>query len=437
MYLIFHKIKLTKKDEKGKIILGDIMRNSKDKNNRKSMITLKSLITFLTIIIILLYMVIFYNYYFVRNKVFARETSSKPEEDIIISEAEKVNIDNILEENKKQNKEEYTTEEVELEYITKYKNNASLPKGTIQVVQEGRQGKQQITKKVVYENDELVSEEQVTCKVTKAAVNKIVEIGTGGYVSNYKVKVGDKLYVTSDRLSVMVEPNENSQKVATLSKGNELKVLEMSGDWYKISSSGTIGYVKSECTTYIDSSVKKEEQTNGGGNKNKAQLLSNLSFNMTLNKPSGLSLEQFKKVLSDDKDKNKIFENNAEYFYYIEKQYNINGIFVAAVGIHESAWGTSKIARDKNNLFGYGAYDSNPYNGAYSFSNYSESIDLISRVFVKYYLNPKGTNIYGGEKALGTYYNGSTLSGVNTKYATDKNWANGVYTHMKYLYNKL
>lgn len=126
------------------------MRDAKDKNNRRSRITLKGVITFFAAIIILLYIVIFYNYYFVRNKVFARETSSKPEEDIIISEAEKVNIDNILEKNKKQNKEEYTTEEVELEYITKYKNNASLPKGTIQVVQEGRQGKQQITKKVVY-----------------------------------------------------------------------------------------------------------------------------------------------------------------------------------------------------------------------------------------------------------------------------------------------
>ena len=103
---------------------------------------------------------------------------------------------------------------------------------------------------------------------------------------------------------------------------------------------------------------------------------------MALNKPSGLSLEQFKKVLNDSKDTNKIFANNAEYFYYIEKQYNINGVFVAAVGIHESAWGTSKIAIEKKNLFGYGAYDSNPYNGAYNFSNYSECIDLISRVFV-------------------------------------------------------
>ncbi len=36
---------------------------------------------------------------------------------------------------------------------------------------------------------------------------------------------------------------------------------------------------------------------------------------MALNKPSGLSLEQFKKkVLNDSKDTNKIFANNAEYF---------------------------------------------------------------------------------------------------------------------------
>ena len=198
------------------------------------------------------------------------------------------------------------------------------------------------------------------------------------------------------------------------------------------------GWIKSECTTYINLKSNKEEQyKNQISEKTKQQLLSGLGFNMQLNKPSGLTLEQFKKVLSDSKDINKIFSDNAEYFYYIEKQYNINGIFVAAVGIHESAWGTSKIALQKNNLFGYGAYDSSPYNSAYTYNDYSQSIDLIARVFVKYYLNPKGTSIYGGETALGTYYNGPTLTGVNTRYATDKNWANAVFLHMKYLYNKL
>ena len=44
---------------------------------------------------------------------------------------------------------------------------------------------------------------------------------------------------------------------------------------------------------------------------------------------------------------------------------------------------------------------------------------------------------YGGEKAVGSYYNGATLKGINTKYASDKNWANAVFSHMQYLYNKL
>ena len=159
---------------------------------------------------------------------------------------------------------------------------------------------------------------------------------------------------------------------------------------------------------------------------------------MNLNTPSGLTLEQFRKILSNnDKDKNRIFQNNAEYFYYIEKQYNINGVFVAALGIHESGWGTSAICLNKRNLFGYGAYDRNPYDSAYSYNNYSESIDLIARVLVKYYLNPSGTSIYDGQVASGTYYNGATLIGVNTKYATDKNWANSIYNWMKILYNNL
>ena len=238
-------------------------------------------------------------------------------------------------------------------------------------------------------------------------------------------------------LAIWSEPSEDSRKITTLKQNDEIKVLEIIQNWYKISYGNTKGWVKSECTIYINPNASEEQKQTTSETKTKEQLLATLNINMQLNKPSGLTLEQFKKVLSDEKDKNKIFANNAEYFYYIEKQYNINGIFVAAVGIHESAWGTSKIALQKNNLFGYGAYDSNPYNGAYEFSNYSESIDLLARVFVKYYINPSGTSIYGGEKAVGTYYNGATLSGVNTKYASDKNWANAVFSHMKYLYNKL
>ena len=157
---------------------------------------------------------------------------------------------------------------------------------------------------------------------------------------------------------------------------------------------------------------------------------------MSLNKPSGLTLEQFEKIFkNEEKDKNCVFKDNAKYFYYIEQSYGINGVFVAAIGIHESAWGTSKIATNKMNLFGYGAYDMSAY--SYEYNGYAAGIDMIARVLVKNYLNPKGTSIYNGEVATGKYYNGNNLAGVNKKYATDINWANSVYKWMKYLYNKL
>ena len=428
-------------------MIGDNMKSKeKKKKNVKIPITIKNIIYLLITTLFIVYSFIFYNLYF-SKEVYATEEKDKGEE-TKISNAEEVNLDEIISKNTNDGqREEYEVKEEVLEYITKYRTNNDIPKGMIQVVQEGREGTQELTIKKTFKDKELINEEQVNQKIIKASINKIVEIGGGSGTSVYKVKVGDKLYVTSDRLSVMVEPNENSQKVATLSKNDELILKEISGAWYKIESGSARGYVKAECTTYLNPNQKAEEEkiTIGQGTtnidttstKSASELKSSLSFNMVLNKPSGLSLEQFKKVLNDSKDKNNIFANNAEYFYYIEKQYNINGIFVAGVAIHESGWGTSKISLEKKNLFGYGAYDSNPYNSAYDFSDYSESIDLLARVFVKYYLNPKGTSIYDGEVAKGTYYNGNTLAGVNKRYATDKNWANSVYKHMQYLYNKL
>lgn len=379
-------------------------------------------------------------YYIYFTKIVSYASNNENFEKIKISNAKIVDVYDFIiknNHNKDVTKEEIVEEEEELEYITKYENNSSLPKGTIQITQEGRNGKQKVYIRKTYNNDEVINEEQIKSTITKSAVNKIVEIGTAGYSSNYKVKVGDTLYVTSDRLSVMLENSEESQKVGTILKNTEVKLLQIGDYFYQINGGGVIGWVNKDSLTYINPNLSSVEIEENYGGMTKSQALKKLSSDMNLNIPSGLSLEQFKKVLNDPKDKNKILYNNAEYFYYAEKQYNINGIFVAAVAIHESNWGTSKIANNKNNLFGYGAYDSSPYNSAYSFTDYSESIDLISRVFVKYYLNPTGTKIYNGEIANGKYYNGNTLSAVNKKYATDKNWANSVYNHIKYLYNKL
>lgn len=345
------------------------------------------------------------------------------------------NIFEIINNNSKNiKKEEILKEEEDLEFTTVYKNNNKLPKGTIQVVQEGRDGKQETITKKFYEGDILVNE-VINSNILIASVNKVVEIGTAGFSSDYKVKVGEKLFVTSNTLAVRLMPDKDSNKIITLSKNEEVKLLEIANDWYKIKYKNYEGYVQKDCVTYINPNVDISKYSS---QKSKEELLASLSKNMSLNKPSGLSIEQFKKVLSGiNQDKNKIFESNAEYFFYAEKQYKINGVFVAAVAIHESNWATSKIALNKKNLFGYGANDNNPYANAKTFSSYSEGIDLVSRVLVKYYINAPGTNIYDGEIANGKYYNGSTLSDVNKRYASDKNWNSGVYKWMSYLYNRL
>ncbi len=352
-----------------------------------------------------------------------------------------INMQQIIQQNTTETKkEEIIKKEIDLEYLTTYIEDSNLPKGTLQVLQEGTVGKQEIITKKIYEGEELVNEEQTGSQIVKAATNKIVSIGTGNYrIGTTNAEIGDKLYVTPDLLAVRIESDDQAEKLITLKQDNEVILLQKQEEWYKIKYQSYIGWAKAECFTTLEPNKQQENKTEENTNTyTKRQLLNTLSFDMKLNKPSGLSLEQFKKIFANDsKDTKKVFQNNAQYFYYAEKQYNVNGIFLAAVAIHESGWGGSSIASDKNNLFGYGAYDSSPYDSAYKFSNYSEGIDLLARVFAKYYLNPEGTEIYDGIKADGCYYHGATLTGVNTKYATDKNWAKGVYYWMKYLYHRL
>ena len=349
-----------------------------------------------------------------------------------------VDINDIIEENlNNQVKEVLETKTVELEYETEYKNNSNLPKGLIQVLQQGQDGKQELTIKKQYLGDKKISDEQIGSIIKKAPIDRIVEVGTSNNYSSYKIKVGDTVYATPYELDIKKEANKDSEVIIKINQNSKLKTIKKKGSWYYIKYDTYYGWVESDCVTYIvpNTTIYK---TSSNKKYSKKELLSKFSKNMKLNEPSGLTLEQYEKIFDNEsKDKKNVFKENAKYFYYIEQSYGINGIFVAAIGIHESNWGTSRIATDKKNLFGYGAYDMSAYSSAYSYNGYAAGIDMIARVLVKHYLNPKGTSIYNGETATGKYYNGSTIAGVGKRYATDKNWSNCVYKWMQYLYNRL
>lgn len=349
-----------------------------------------------------------------------------------------IDIESIIERNESEIiTEKIEKQETDIEFTTIYRQNDSLAKGKIQTLQEGQDGKQDAVIKKIYKNGELISEAQISSEIKKVSIDKIVEIGTAAFSNNYVPIVGDILKATANTLAIRTEPREDAKKLITIKAGDTVTLKAKQDDWYYVEYQTYLGWAPMDCLVYVN-----PNGTGDGDEKNnqytKEELTQNLGFSMLLNKKSGLSIEQFKKVLEHDpSDKNNVFTENAEYFYYVEQQYNVNGLFVAAVGIHESAWGTSSISLNKKNLFGYGAYDRDPGGSAATFESYSEGIDLVARVFVKYYINPAGTDIYNGEKAVGTYYRGATLTAVNKSYATDTNWANGVYRWMMYLYNKL
>ena len=64
-------------------------------------------------------------------------------------------------------------------------------------------------------------------------------------------------------------------------------------------------------------------------------------------------------------------------FYGAEKTYGINGVVLAAICAHESGWGRSRLARERNNLAGLGAYG--PGLGM-TFESRADCIDYLARL---------------------------------------------------------
>ena len=135
-------------------------------------------------IFILLFLIVFYIQKIPNKEAYAVQSDKTEEKNIIevrISQAKRIDIDDILKEEltKKQGRIEIYEKNEELEYMTKYINNSELYIGTTKVSQEGINGIQTITFKKIFDNNgDLISEEQVNCRVTKSSIDKIIEVGS-------------------------------------------------------------------------------------------------------------------------------------------------------------------------------------------------------------------------------------------------------------------
>ena len=110
-------------------------------------------------------------------------------------------------------------------------------------------------------------------------------------------------------------------------------------------------------------------------------------------------------------------------FKAAEERYGVNALYLVAHSALESAWGRSKIARDKNNFFGISAYDNNPYNAATKFDNVDSGILGAARWINEKYLS-KSTY-----PARGAYL-GNKVGGMNVNYATAPYWGESIASIM-------
>ncbi len=112
---------------------------------------------------------------------------------------------------------------------------------------------------------------------------------------------------------------------------------------------------------------------------------------------------------------NNPLKDYAQVFIDAQNRYGVNAQYLVAHAIWETGWGKSSLIGYKNNLYGYGAYDSCPFTCGYYFESVPDSIYRVAYQVRVDYLNESGQ-----------YYNGPNLIGMNVKYATDQNWKNGI-----------
>lgn len=107
-------------------------------------------------------------------------------------------------------------------------------------------------------------------------------------------------------------------------------------------------------------------------------------------------------------------------FMDAQRTYGVDANYLVAHAIEETGNGTSAIAQQKNNLFGYGAYDANAGTDAGVFPSDDYAIRFQAWEVRNNYLDPSSSN-YGGSP---------TLTGMSVNYASDPGWASNVESLM-------
>ena len=138
--------------------------------------------------------------------------------------------------------------------------------------------------------------------------------------------------------------------------------------------------------------------------------------NLSFRSKSNYTADEINRYITAHTDSDSKLRNLGAALKEAENTYGVNALLTLSVAINESGWGQSVIAKDKNNLFGMGAIDSDPYNGAYKYPSTRESVlDFTKNFISNQYANPRDWKYWGA-------FLGNKNLGANVKYASDPFW---------------
>ena len=144
-----------------------------------------------------------------------------------------------------------------------------------------------------------------------------------------------------------------------------------------------------------------------------------ISKNMDLTKRTGLSKEDFKRVIKNLKqDRTGFFYENADTIYDLCEKYQINEMFFCGLIVAESGWNIAPNHRKTHN------YISLMVKGKLlRYSSTKEGLEVAAKKLHENYLTPGGK-----------FYGGKTIAGVQKRFCpASTTWDDLVYGSMKYV----
>jgi len=225
--------------------------------------------------------------------------------------------------------------------------------------------------------EEVKVEESAPLKIEE---QKIVEVAPSPVVVEdpqpepVKPIINGLYKVTASALNVRKEASMNGTILGVYHQNNIVEVIGQEGEWYK----NADGFIHSDYITKHTgekpSRLSKVSVSRGG--------TMGSYFTLNVSSKSGLSLDDIYRITEGT-----ALKGIEEAVLEVEEKYGVNALFTIAVARLESGNGTTRIAQDKNNLFGLNALDSNPYKHAFSYDTKSESVYAFGRIIKDNYIN--------------------------------------------------